>query len=127
MEPGHREINDTHVPTGHGDEVELEFLRPHLTAPHFPTAQVAGYALSLALTFVSFGLVWYRLMPISTLVTVVLILAFIQAGIQLGVFMHLREGRGTTWHLPVLGLGLFVALGIVGFSIWIMLFKSGVS
>jgi cytochrome aa3 quinol oxidase subunit IV len=114
-------------PTLPGESVEIPLLAPRLSTPHFPTRQIAGYVTSLILTGLAFALVAYRLLPLSTLLIVILVLAFIQAAIQLGVFMHLREGRGTTWHLPIIGLGLFVGLGIVGFSIWIMLFKSGVS
>ncbi len=115
------------APTGHGDEVEVGFLAPRIHAAPFPGMQITGYVLSMALTLAAFGLVAYHWLPLSSLVTVILVLAFIQAALQLGIFMHLREARGTAWHLPVLALALFVGLGIVGFSIWIMLFKSGVS
>ncbi|MCY0879502.1 MAG: cytochrome C oxidase subunit IV family protein [Firmicutes bacterium] len=114
-------------PTLPGESVEIPLLAPHLSTPHFPARQIAGYVASLILTGIAFFLVARHALPLSWLLAVVLILAFLQAAIQLGVFMHLREGRGTTWHLPIIGLGLFVGLGIVGFSIWIMLFKSGVS
>lgn len=116
-----------HAPTGHGNEVELPILRPKVHLSRFPSMQITGYVLSLILTFIAFGMVAYHWIAPSALVTVVIILAFVQGAIQMGVFMHLREARGATWHLPVLALALFVGLGLVGFSIWIMLFKSGVS
>lgn len=115
------------APSGHGDEVELRFLTPRTHVSRFPGMQTIGYGLSLLLTLTAFAMVAYHWLPLSTLVRVLLILAFMQAALQLGIFMHLKEGRGTTWHVPVLGLALFIGLGIVGFSIWIMLFKSGVS
>lgn len=114
-------------PTGHGDEIELRLLEPHAKPVHFPTPQMGAYAASLGLTLLAFAMTAYHWMPVSGLVTVIIILAFVQGALQMGVFMHLREGRGTLWHLPVLALALFVGLGIVAFSIWIMLFKSGVS
>lgn len=114
-------------PTGRGDEVEVGILTPSLHRARFPGQQIVGYGTSLALTLIAFGLVAFHWLPLNSLVTVILVLAFVQAAVQMGIFMHLKEGRGTLWHLPVLGLALFVALGVVGFSIWIMLFKSGVS
>ncbi len=117
----------TSSPTGHSDEVEISALTPHIAPIHFPTMQIVGYAMSLALTLLAFAMTAHHWLSPRGLVTVLVILAFIQAGMQLLIFMHLREGRGTLWHIPVLGLALFVALGVVGFSIWIMLFKSGVS
>lgn len=115
------------APSGQGDKVELRFLTPRTHVSRFPSLQIVGYGLSLLLTLMAFAMVAYHWLPVSVLVTVILVLAFIQAALQLGIFMHLKEGRGTTWHIPVLGLALFIGLGIVGFSIWIMLFKSGVS
>lgn len=115
------------APSGHGDEVELQILRPRLHASQFPGLQMVGYGLSLLLTLAVFGAVAYRWLPPSALVTVILVVAFIQGALQLGIFMHLREGRGTTWHIPVLALALFIGIGIVFFSIWITMFKSGVS
>lgn len=114
-------------PTGHGDEVEVRILTPHIAQPHFPAMQVTGYGLSLAITLIAFAMVAYHWMGLNTLVTVLIVMAFIQGALQLGIFMHLREAKGTLWHLPVLALALFIGLGIVGFSMWIMLFKSGVS
>ena len=114
-------------PAAPGDSVEIAALAPRHARPHFPTVQIIGYAVSLILTLIAFAMTHNRWLALSPLVTMILVLAFVQAAVQMGVFMHLREGRGTLWHLPVLGLALFIALGLVGFSIWIMLFKSGVS
>lgn len=123
----HEDRQPHRIPTGHGDEVELAIFSPKMHQTHFPSLQITGYLLSIILTLLAFGMVAYHWMPMSSLIPVILILAFIQAGLQLGIFMHLREGRGTTWQIPVLALAVSIGLGIVGFSIWIMMFKSGVS
>ena len=68
-----------------------------------------------------------HVLPPVALLSVILTLAVIQAGLQLGVFMHLKEGRGLAWQLIPLYLVFLIAIGMVGMSIWIMLFKSGVS
>ncbi|MCY0908814.1 MAG: cytochrome C oxidase subunit IV [Sulfobacillus thermosulfidooxidans] len=114
-------------PTGNGDEVEARFLAPHFESEGFPWLQIFGYIGSLLLTIAALlAVVQHILSPIG-LLTVILILAVAQAALQLGIFMHLRESRGSTWHIITLGLGIVIALGLVGMSMWIMTFKSGVS
>lgn len=115
------------VPNGQGTEVEFSLLSPRIHESRFPGMQIVGYLLSLILTFIAFAMVHGRWLSLNAMITVILILAFIQGALQLGIFMHLKEGRGTLWHLPELALAFFVALGIIGFSIWIMMFKYGVS
>lgn len=117
----------SHMESEHEERIELKALRPHFEGHHFPWRQVWGYVASLVLTAAAFVLVINQVLPVAGLVAVVLILALLQAALQLGVFMHLRESRGMAWQLPVLGLGIFMALGLVIMSIWIMMFKSGVS
>ncbi len=89
--------------------------------------QILGYLASLVLTLAATLLVVHHLIAPLYLPAVILLLAVVQAGIQLGFFMHLREGVGLSWQVAVLILAGIVALGIVIFSIWIMAFKSGVS
>lgn len=110
-----------------GEVVEISVLAPRFEEHAFPWRQIAGYAASLLLTFGALLLVERRLLPAAWLAPVILGLAAVQAGLQLGLFMHLRESLGATWHVMTLGLAIVVALGIVILSIWIMTFKSGVS
>lgn len=105
----------------------LKFLRPKFHEEKFPTVQIAGYIGSLVLTFASYLLVMHHVLPPIALLSVILTLAVFQAALQLGVFMHLKEGRGLAWQLIPLYLVFLIAIGMVGMSIWIMLFKSGVS
>lgn len=110
------------------EEAELAFLRPRFNEETgFPWLQVWGYLGSLVLTFGALVLVVRHLLPPPVLLGVILILAVGQAALQLGVFMHLREGRGASWQILPLGLAFFIALGLIGMSIWIMMFKTGVS
>jgi cytochrome aa3-600 menaquinol oxidase subunit 4 len=108
-------------------EPGLEFLRPKFGEERFPWPQVAGYAGSLVLTFAAWLMVTRHLLAPVTLLAVILTLAVGQATLQLGVFMHLRESRGTAWQVVPLFLAFGIALGLIGMSIWIMAFKSGVS
>ena len=105
----------------------LKFLRPKFHDDKYPVKQILGYAGSLVLTFAAYFLVISHALPAVALVAVILTLAVIQGGLQLGVFMHVREGRGLAWQVIPLYLVILMGLGMVGMSIWIMLFKSGVS
>lgn len=112
---------------GRQDEVEIAALAPQFEEHDFPWRQILGYAASLVLTVSALLLVVHRVLPPAELVALILALAAVQAGLQLGLFMHLRESLGETWHVVTLALAIVVALGIVIFSVWIMTFKSGVS
>jgi cytochrome aa3 quinol oxidase subunit IV len=105
----------------------LKWLRPRFHEEKFPTIQIAGYIGSLILTFAAYFLVMNRVLPPIALLAVILTLAVFQGGLQLGVFMHVREGRGLAWQLIPLYMVFLIAMGMVGTSVWIMLFKSGVS
>ncbi len=102
-------------------------LRPQFAEEGFPWKQIAGFIGSLAFTFVALILVVNRVVPVVALIPIILTLAAIQAGWQLGFFMHLRESRGPAWHIGVLVLGGGIGILLVIFSIWIMMFKWGVS
>lgn len=108
-------------------EETLPFLRPHFAQHAFPWPQVWGYGASIVLTALAIGLVTAHMLPPVALLGVVLGLAAIQAGLQLGVFMHIRESRGTAWQVVPLALAMGIGLGIVITAIWIMAFKWGVS
>ncbi len=109
------------------NDKNLTFLKPRFEEEKFPTVQIAGYIGSLVLTFAAYFLVMNHVLPGLALLAVILVLAGLQAALQLGVFMHLKESRGLAWQLIPLYLVFLIALGMVGMSIWIMLFKSGVS
>jgi cytochrome aa3 quinol oxidase subunit IV len=111
----------------HDIEPRMKFLEPRFEAHTGPGLQIWGYVGSLVLTFLAFGLVLNRVMPPAILLAIVLTLALGQAALQLGVFMHVREGRGFAWQLLPLGLAFFIAFAMIATSIWIMLFKTGVS
>lgn len=109
------------------NDKNLTFLKPRFHEEKFPSIQIAGYIGSLVLTFGAYFMVMDHMLPPVSLLVVILTLAVGQAVLQLGVFMHLRESRGIAWQMIPLFLVFFIAAGMVGMSIWIMLFKSGVS
>lgn len=105
----------------------FDILTPRFREGRFPMSQILGYLASVILTLGALFLVLRHPVAPRDLLAAILGLAVIQAGVQLAVFMHLRESRGPAWHLVVLGLAFFTAIGMVVASIWIMAFKWGVS
>ena len=91
-------------------------------APHhhkgFPWSHVFGFVLSLVLTFAALYLALYTSLPFSTIITVIGIMAFLQAALQLVMFMHMSEGEGITQTITII-FSFFIALVTVGGTIWI--------
>lgn len=90
----------------------------------FPWKHIIGYALSLVLTFAAFWFVLKSSLPIAVILTSIVILAIFQVFIQLLFFMHLNENHGPAFHTLLLAFGFFIAITVVGGSIWIMGFSS---
>ncbi|ALC86816.1 MULTISPECIES: cytochrome aa3 quinol oxidase subunit IV [Bacillaceae] len=75
----------------------------------FPLKQVMGFAFSLVLTAVAL-LVYFTDMSYSIGMTVLLLTAFIQAGLQLVVFMHAGETNDKNSIYVNIYYGLILAI-----------------
>ncbi|WP_342599927.1 cytochrome aa3 quinol oxidase subunit IV [Psychrobacillus sp. FSL H8-0483] len=75
----------------------------------FPLKQVMGFVFSLILTAVAL-LVYFMDMSFSIGMTVLLLTAFIQAGLQLVVFMHAGETNDKKSIYANIYYGLIIAL-----------------
>lgn len=75
----------------------------------FPIKQVMGFVFSLVLTAVAL-LVYFTDMSFSVGMTVLLLTAFIQAGLQLVVFMHAGETNDKNSIYANVYYGLLIAL-----------------
>lgn len=75
----------------------------------FPLKQVMGFAFSLVLTAVAL-LVYFTDMSFSIGMTVLLLTAFIQAGLQLVVFMHAGETKDKNSIYVNIYYGLILAI-----------------
>lgn len=62
-------------------------------AKYFPLGQVMGFVFSLVLTVVAL-LVYFMDMSMTTGMIVLLVTAFLQAGLQFMIFMHAGETKG---------------------------------
>ncbi|MEI4769179.1 cytochrome aa3 quinol oxidase subunit IV [Psychrobacillus sp. FJAT-51614] len=89
----------------------------------FPLKQVMGFVFSLVLTAVAL-LVYFTDMSFSIGMTILLLTAFIQAGLQLVVFMHAGETKDKQSIYINIYYGLILAiltvLGTLLILIWDM-------
>ncbi|CAM3898838.1 cytochrome aa3 quinol oxidase subunit IV [Cytobacillus oceanisediminis] len=86
----------------------------------FPLSHVIGFVFSLILTFGAAGIALKTDLSFKVIMWIIGSLAIMQAGIQLFMFMHLREGEdGKTNVLNIL-YGVFMAVVIVAGSIWVL-------
>lgn len=75
----------------------------------FPSKQIIGYVFSLLLTTVALA-VYFLDMSIAVGMTILLVTAFIQAGVQLVVFMHAGETKDKGAIYTNIYYGLFIVL-----------------
>ena len=75
----------------------------------FPTKQVWGFVFSLVLTLVAL-LVYFFNMSKATGMAIFIVTAFIQAAVQLVVFMHARETEDSKSIFVTLYYAIFIAL-----------------
>ena len=92
-------------------------------AKFFPIGQVMGFVFSLVLTAVAL-LVYYTVMSFQTGMIVLLVAAFLQAGLQFMVFMHAgeTEDKWSIYSNIVYGFAmvLITVLGTLLILIWDM-------
>lgn len=86
-----------------------------------------GFALSIVLTLIALWAVMNRVLSYSGLVSLIMVLAIVQIGIQLFFFMHVTESKGKPWHVWMLGLGFLMTAAVAAGSMWIMTFGAEVS
>lgn len=92
-------------------------------AKFFPLGQIMGFVFSLVLTVVAM-MVYFTEMSTGTGMTILLVTAFLQAGLQFIVFMHAGESEDK-WDIYVniaygVGLVLITILGTLLILLWDM-------
>jgi len=88
----------------------------------FPITQVFGFVLSLVLTFVALFVAIKTSLSFNVIIWTIGTLAVIQAGLQLFMFMHLRDGQDSKAQTINVIYGVFIAVLTVAGSIWVMSF-----
>ncbi|SDI18170.1 cytochrome aa3 quinol oxidase subunit IV [Alteribacillus bidgolensis] len=87
----------------------------------FPKQHIIGFAASIILTVAAAWAAVSSDLPTPWVITSIMVLAVIQAGIQLFMFMHMTESDGIIQTGNMLH-GFFIAAVIVAGSIWTMSF-----
>jgi cytochrome aa3-600 menaquinol oxidase subunit 4 len=86
----------------------------------FPWKHVFGFLLSIILTLLAVWITFSTDLPTNTIITLIVVLAFCQAFIQLLLFMHMKEGESGSWQATMIYYGIYIAIVIVAGSIWVM-------
>ncbi|MGP7819122.1 cytochrome aa3 quinol oxidase subunit IV [Niallia sp. 01092] len=84
----------------------------------FPIGHIAGFIVSLLLTFAAVG-AKYTDLPFKTIMWIIGTLAVIQALLQLVMFMHLTEGEGKVQVINIV-YAFFCAIVVAAGTIWVM-------
>ena len=95
---------------GHAHDASHGSLRGHLI----------GYALSLVLTFLSFGAVMGRVLPPRAGLALIVALCVTQLLVQLVFFLHLGPRRGQRGNTAIFGCTVFLIAIVVSGSLWVM-------
>ena len=90
------------------------------TNKSFPLSHIIGFIFSLVLTFGAALIALKSDLSSSAIMWIIGSLAFLQAGIQLFMFMHLREGEDGTANVVNMIYAVFMAIVIVAGSVWVM-------
>ncbi|MCQ6279189.1 cytochrome aa3 quinol oxidase subunit IV [Bacillus sp. EB600] len=88
----------------------------------FPVTQIYGFILSLVLTFAALFIALKTSLSANMIIWIIGTLAFVQAGLQLFMFMHLKDGEENGPKMVNIIYAIFLALVIVFGSIWVMSF-----
>ncbi|MDF1510499.1 cytochrome aa3 quinol oxidase subunit IV [Robertmurraya sp. DFI.2.37] len=86
----------------------------------FPISHVLGFIFSLILTFGAAFIALKTNLSFKVIMWIIGTLAVLQAGIQLFMFMHLREGEDGKTNVINIIYGVFMTVVIVVGSIWVM-------
>lgn len=92
------------------DDASHGSLRSHLT----------GYALSLVLTFISFGVVMTGALPPRAGLALIVTLCVVQLLVQLVFFLHLGPRKGQRSNTGIFVCTLFLIAIVVSGSLWVM-------
>ncbi|MRX71171.1 cytochrome aa3 quinol oxidase subunit IV [Bacillus lacus] len=89
---------------------------------HFPWSHLIGFLGSIALTLLAMWLILGTDLPLVPVLIIIFGLAFVQAGIQLLMFMHMKESSSGRHQTANMLFSAFIAIVIVAGSVWILNF-----
>lgn len=81
---------------------------------------LTGFVICLVLTALSFSLAAFKLLRPDLLVISLIVLAIVQAAVQLGFFMHFGKESKPRWMMLVFGFMVTILLIVVLLTLWII-------
>ncbi|RLQ93427.1 cytochrome aa3 quinol oxidase subunit IV [Falsibacillus albus] len=91
----------------------------------FPWKHLVGFIFSIVLTLIALWVGLYSGFSTKMIITFIVILAILQAIIQLFMFMHVTESENGKWQTGTMLYAAFIAVAIVAGTIWVMSFGMG--
>jgi cytochrome aa3-600 menaquinol oxidase subunit IV len=88
----------------------------------FPWKHIVGFILSLLLTFAALWVALSSGLSTAAVIGIIVILAVIQASLQLFMFMHMTESDSGKIQTINMAYSFFIAIVVVAGSIWTMSF-----
>jgi cytochrome o ubiquinol oxidase operon protein cyoD len=79
-----------------------------------------GFLLSIILTAIPFALVMHPVLPRSTTLLMIVVLAVVQVIVQLVYFLHMSRSSEGGWNLISFAFTLVILFIIVALSVWII-------
>ncbi|MFC0187648.1 cytochrome aa3 quinol oxidase subunit IV [Fictibacillus aquaticus] len=85
-----------------------------------PWKHVVGYILSMVLTLMALWVALDTDFSQKTIFTIIYIFAFLQAALQLLMFMHMTESSNGRIQTANILFAVFIAITVVAGSVWVM-------
>jgi cytochrome o ubiquinol oxidase operon protein cyoD len=81
---------------------------------------LSGFVICLVLTALSFSFAAFKIFRTDILIISLIILAIVQAAVQLGFFMHFGKESKPRWMMLVFGFMVTILLIVVLLTLWII-------
>lgn len=86
----------------------------------YPIGHIIGFLLSLTMTILAAIVALRSGLPKPVIMSIIGILAFMQAGMQIFMFMHIKESDNSVVQIGNIIYSIIIALTIVLGSVWVM-------
>ncbi|MBM7633982.1 cytochrome aa3 quinol oxidase subunit IV [Geomicrobium sediminis] len=93
-----------------------------MSKSHFPWKHIFGYIMSIVLTAVALLIALYSNFAVRTIVILIFSLAFVQAALQLLMFMHMTESSNGKIQAGSMLFAAFIAIVVALGSYWVLEF-----
>lgn len=90
------------------------------THKKYPVGHILGFVLSLVMTILAIWVALHTPLPKTVIMTIIGALSFLQAGMQLFMFMHVNESENKKIQVINITYALLIALTVIIGSIWVM-------